>query len=205
MTRYAMAIDTKRCVGCQTCSVACKMANNLPKGIRRNHIITTGSTYTDCGGGTFPEIDMKFIPLACQHCAKPACVDICPTGASFQTEDGVVQINTEECIGCKACVAACPYDVRHLIEGEPEFYLDFATGDGMEPTHLAGTIDKCNLCYQRITDGGIPACMELCPGRARFWGDLDDPESEISKAIEGRETMKWLESEGTEPSTLYLV
>lgn len=205
MTRYAMAIDTKRCFGCQTCSVACKMSNNLPKDVRRNHIITSGDTHTDCGGGVYPNVDMKFIPLACQHCAKPACVEICPTGASFQTEDGVVQVNAEECIGCKACIAACPYDVRTLLNAEPEYYLDFATGDSYAPEHLGGTIDKCNLCYQRITDGGIPACMELCPGRARFWGDLDDPESEISKAIEGRETMKWLESEGTEPSTLYLV
>ncbi len=205
MTRYAMAIDTKRCFGCQTCSVACKMSNNLPKGVRRNHIITSGSTKPDCGGGTFPNIDMTYVPLSCQHCDNPGCVSVCPTGASFKTDDGVVHVNTDECIGCKACVSACPYDVRTLLDAEPEYYLDFAVGDGYDLEHKGGTIDKCNLCYQRITNGKVPACMELCPGRARYWGDLDDPSSEISKAVAGRETMKWMEAEGTEPSTIYLV
>lgn len=205
MTKYAMAIDTKRCFGCQTCSVACKMSNNLPKDVRRNHIITSGDTRTDCGGGTFPDIDMKFIPLSCQHCDRPACVEVCPTGASFKTEDGVVLVNTDECIGCKACVLACPYDVRTLLDPEPEYYLDFATGDGYEPEHKGGTIDKCNFCYQRIKNGQVPACMELCPGRARYWGDIDDPASEISQVIAGREIMHWLEDEGTAPSTMYLV
>ena len=113
-------------------------------------------------------------------------------------------INSEECIGCKACIAACPYDVRTYME-QPEYYLDFSTGDGMEPEHLAGTVSKCNFCYQRIEAGGQPACMELCPGRARYWGDLDDPDSEVSKLLEGRETMRYMEGEGTSPSTIYLI
>ena len=204
MTKYAMVIDTKCCFGCQTCAVACKVANNLPIDVRWNHIVTTGSTNTDCGGGTFPEVDMTFIPLSCQHCENAPCVEVCPTGASYQTEDGVVLINSEECIGCKACIAACPYDVRTYME-QPEYYLDFSTGDGMEPEHLAGTVSKCNFCYQRIEAGGQPACMELCPGRARYWGDLDDPDSEVSKLLEGRETMRYMEGEGTSPSTIYLI
>lgn len=204
MTKYAMVIDTKRCFGCQTCAVACKEANNLPIDVRWNHIVTTGSTNTDCGGGAFPEVDMTFIPLSCQHCENAPCVEVCPTGASYQTEDGVVLINSEECIGCKACIAACPYDVRTYME-QPEYYLDFSTGDGMEPEHLAGTVSKCNFCYQRIEAGGQPACMELCPGRARYWGDLDDPDSEVSKLLEGRETMRYMEGEGTSPSTIYLI
>lgn len=205
MTRFGMVIDTKRCFGCQTCAVACKTANNLPKGVRWNHVITSASSDVDCGGGTFPNIDMTYLPISCQHCAKPACVEVCPTGASYRTDEGVVLVNAEECIGCKACIAACPYDVRVLNEDEPAYYLDFALGDGAEPDHMGGAVDKCNFCYQRIMNDRKPACMELCPGRARFWGDLDDPESDASKALEGRDTMHYLDSEGTEPTTLYLV
>lgn len=204
MTKYAMVIDTKRCFGCQTCAVACKVANNLPIDVRWNHIVTTGSTDVDCGGGTYPDVDMTFIPLSCQHCENAPCVEVCPTGASYRTDDGVVLINADECIGCKACIAACPYDVRTLVE-QPEYYLDFSTGDGMEPEHVAGAVSKCNFCYQRIEAGGQPACMELCPGRARYWGDLDDPDSEVSQIIAGRETMHYMEDEGTAPSTIYLI
>ena len=119
MTRFGMVIDTKRCFGCQTCAVACKTANNLPKGVRWNHIITSASSDVDCGGGTFPNIDMTYLPISCQHCAKPACVEVCPTGASYRSDEGVVLVNAEACIGCKACIAACPYDVRVLNEDEP--------------------------------------------------------------------------------------
>ena len=204
MTRYAMVIDTKRCFGCQTCAVACKVANDLTVGVRWNKIITSGSTQADCGGGTFPNVDMTYLPMACQHCEEPACVSVCPTGASYKTEDGVVLIDQETCIGCKACLAACPYDVRVLLENEDR-YLDFSTGDGLEPVHIAGTVEKCNFCYDRIQAGLNPACMDLCPGRARVWGDLDDPQSEASKALEGRETMHYLEEFETQPSTIYLV
>lgn len=204
MSHFAMVIDTKRCFGCQTCAVACKTANNLPQGVRWNKIVTSGSTEVDCGAGEFPSIDMTFLPMTCQHCADPSCVAVCPTGASYVNDDGIVLVNPDECIGCKACLAACPYDVRVFVE-DPSWYLDFSTGDGQEPQHVAGTVEKCNFCWQRVENGGVPACMELCPGRARVWGDLDDPESEASKAIAGRETMKFREEDGTAPSTVYLV
>lgn len=204
MSRYAMVIDTKRCFGCQTCAVACKTANNLPKGVRWNKIATSGSTEVDCGSGEFPNISMTYLPMACQHCANPSCVSVCPTGASYVNSDGIVLINSDECIGCKACLAACPYDARTFIE-DPSWYLDFSTGDGMEPQHDAGVVEKCNFCWQRIEAGKVPACMELCPGSARTWGDLDDPESDASKALAGRETMRYREEDSTEPSTIYLI
>ncbi|MEG0505429.1 MAG: 4Fe-4S dicluster domain-containing protein [Raoultibacter sp.] len=205
MTRYGMVIDTKRCFGCQTCAIACKTANNLPIDIRWNHIITSGGTKIDIGGGSYPNVDMVYYPVACQHCAKPACVDVCPTGASTRNDDGVVVIDAEKCIGCKACMSACPYDARVLLEDEPKYYLDYAVGDGFEPAHRGGVVEKCNFCHQRISEGRKPACMELCPGRARLWGDLDDPDSEASKALKDRKTMRYLENEGTEPSTYYLI
>lgn len=205
MTRYGMVIDTRKCFGCQTCAMACKTSNNLPKGTFWNRVINSGDTRFDCGGGEFPNVDMKFKTVSCQHCKNPSCVEVCPTGASYQTEEGIVLIDPELCIGCKSCMNACPYDVRVLNDAEPEYYLDFAIGDGYEQEHVGNVVEKCNFCYQRITNGGIPACMELCPGRARFWGDLDDPNSDASKAIEGREVTYFLEEEGTEPTTMYLV
>ena len=205
MTRFGMVIDTRKCFGCQTCAIACKVNNNLPKSVLWNRIITSGSTNFDCGGGEYPNIDMTFMPVTCQHCKKPACVDACPTGASHLTEEGIVLVDAEVCIGCKACINACPYGVRVLNDSEPEYYLDFAIGDGAEPEHVGDTVEKCNFCYQRIMNGRKPACMELCPGRARYWGDLDDPESEASKAMEGREVKYFMSEEGTEPTTAYLV
>lgn len=204
MANYAMVIDTRKCFGCQTCAIACKVNNNLPKKTLWNRIVTSGSENFDCGGGEYPNVDMKFLPVACQHCKNPACVEACPTGASYVNEDGIVLIDAAACIGCRACMEACPYDARVLNDPEPAYYLDFEIGDGYQPEHVGNTVEKCNFCAQRVADGLKPACMELCPGRARFWGDLDDPDSEASQAIAGRETMPFKAEAGTKPSTIYL-
>ena len=206
MTRYGMAIDTKRCFGCQTCSVACKMANNLPKGVMYNYVYTNGSDIPDAAQGEYPNLTIGYTPVACQHCENPACVAVCPTGASIKREDGIVYVDAEACIGCEACIAACPYPgVRTKIEDEPDFYLDVQVGELDAPVHKAGIVEKCTFCYNLIDRGEVPACMQLCPGRARYWGDLDDPESEVSMAIAGRETMRINEGAGTEPNVFYLV
>lgn len=205
MTRYGMAIDKTRCFGCQTCAVACKIANNLPKDIAYNRIITEGVATTDCAAGQFPDCTMDFLPMQCQHCANPACLEVCPTGATQKREDGIVWIDQELCIGCESCVKACPYDgVRTLLKGEPEYYLEVTVGEADAPVHRGGTMEKCTFCKNLIDRGEEPACMQLCPGRARYWGDLDDPESAVSKAIEGREYELLFESEGTGPSVYYL-
>lgn len=203
--RYGMAIDTKMCFGCTACAVACKSNNNLPNGVWWNRVDTDGGSYADTARGTYPNLTMAHYPTSCQHCANPACVTVCPTGASFQREDGIVLVNTDECIGCESCVKACPYDVRTLNEATPTFAVDFALGDFDAPEHRGNTVEKCTFCANRLDRGDMPACMELCPGRARFWGDLDDPESAVSKAIEGRETMHLLEEAGTKPSVFYLI
>lgn len=204
MPRYGMAIDTTRCIGCKSCLMACKVANNLPKDVWYNHLVTQGTDVEFSAEGTYPDLKMVTYTVACQHCENAPCVEVCPTGASYRTAEGVVRIDSEKCIGCKACIGACPYDVRTLLE-EPVYYLDVTVGDGFAPNHIAGTVEKCDFCYDRIQSGGIPACMDLCPGRARVWGDLDDPESEISLLLERRETMRLLEEEGTQPSVFYLL
>ena len=202
-----MAIDTRRCFGCQTCAVACKMCNNLPNGVWYNVVATDGGAHADSAAGTFPEVTMRYLPAACHHCDNPACVEKCPTGASSKDpETGVVTIDSETCIGCKSCILACPYEnVRTLVEAAPEFYADFALGDVSAPVHVEGVVEKCTFCLPLIQRGEVPACMQLCPGRARYWGDLDDPESEISKVLASREYERPKEEEGTGPNTYYLI
>ena len=180
MTHYGMAIDLSRCIGCHTCAIACKMANNLPKNVLFNRVRTVGGDGMDTASGEYGANTMSFLPVQCQHCEKPACLDVCPTGATAKDEEtGIVSVDSELCIGCESCIKACPYEgVRTLIKS-PEYYLDVVVGE-------------------------VPACMQLCPGRARYWGDLDDPESDVSKAIEGRETMFLNEEAGTKPSVYYL-
>ena len=204
MTRYGMAIDLNGCVACHACSIACKSNNNLPNGVLWNRIITDGG-YLDTAKGTYPnDLHREFYPLNCQHCSKPGCIEVCPTGASFKREDGIVSINQEECIGCGSCVTACPYDARTLIEEEPEYVVDFPLGDWDAPKHVAGTVEKCTFCANRLDRGEVPACMELCPGRARYWGDLDDPNSDICKFLEGKNSTRLLEDAGTEPNVFYV-
>lgn len=205
MTRYGMAVDLVQCFGCQTCAIACKIANNNPKQLRYLQVQTVGGTYPDTASGVFPNCELSFLPMQCQHCANPACLTACPTGATQQREDGIVWVDDELCIGCEACVKACPYDgVRTLIGDNPEYYVEVQVGEFDAPAHAAGTVEKCTFCYNLIDRGEVPACMQLCPGRARYWGDLDDPESDVSKAIAGRETTFVNEEAGTQPSVYYL-
>ncbi len=205
MARYAMAIDIKRCFGCQTCAVACKMANGMPKGVAYSKVLTVGGSFIDTARGSYPDCSLEYLPFQCQHCEKPACMAACPTGATQQRDDGIVSIDGELCIGCASCIEACPYEgVRTLLEGAPDYYLDMVVGEADAPAHRGGTVEKCTFCYNLVDRGEPPACMQLCPGRARHWGDLDDPESGISRAIAGREYDFLHEEAGTSPKIYYL-
>ncbi|WP_139651721.1 4Fe-4S dicluster domain-containing protein [Raoultibacter phocaeensis] len=207
MVRYGMAIDTKRCVGCHTCSVACKQANNLPHNVWWNRVLTKHGNAMDTASDQWPQGRFEFIPVACQHCENPACVKVCPVGATFRDEEtGVVRQDYDKCIGCRMCMAACPYTgVRSFNWEEPTSYFDFSTGDDDVPSHQKHVVEKCTFCYQRLNKGEEPACMRMCPERARHWGDLDDPDSEVSKLIRSQEYMQLLTDRDTNPSVYYLV
>ncbi|WP_165062203.1 MULTISPECIES: 4Fe-4S dicluster domain-containing protein [unclassified Adlercreutzia] len=204
--KYGMVIDLKRCIGCHTCEVACKAANNVPQGVWWNRTLTQGSEVLDSPGGTYPNNYIQPITITCQHCENPACVKVCPVGATYRDEEtGVVRQDYDKCIGCRMCISACPYTgVRSFNWEEPKYALDFATGDIDIPKHQKHVVEKCTFCYQRLARGEKPACMVLCPGNARFYGDLDDPNSEVSKLISTRAYKQLLPDRGTKPSTYYL-
>ena len=151
---YAIITDLNKCVGCMACSVGCKAVNGVSIGHYWNKIKRVGPNPIEGGSGQFPQVEMYFMPMQCQHCYNPQCVEVCPTGASRIAEDGTVQIDAESCIGCQLCVDACPYGVR---------YLEPATN----------VVEKCTMCAQLVADGGRPQCVEQCGGLARFFGDAD--------------------------------
>lgn len=205
MARYGMAINVERCMGCHSCAVACKVNNNLPKDIWRNRIETDGGTYQDTSRGEYPNnLFKQWIPVTCQQCTKPICYEVCPQDATYVREDGIVDVYRELCIGCGTCVDACPYKARVVNPSEIEYYTEHALGDYDAPVHTNGVVNKCDMCTHRLGRDTMPACMEFCPGDARHWGDLDDPNSDVSKFIAGKQTSKYLETEGTEPNCFYI-
>ena len=213
MARYGMVIDTRRCIGCNTCAVACKQANNLPNGVWWNRVLTDGGAIVDSPSGEYPApgeraaMRMEYLTLNCQHCSNPACTKVCPVGATWKDPDtGIVRQDYDKCIGCRMCMAACPYTgVRSFNWEEPKYYMEFAVGDADVPAHQKHTVEKCTFCWHRVARGEVPACMELCIGRARHWGDLDDPDSEVAKLLLTRSYKQLLPEKGTRPSVYYLV
>jgi molybdopterin-containing oxidoreductase family iron-sulfur binding subunit len=129
---------------------------------------------------------------------------VCPVDAIGKREDGIITQDNEKCIGCKLCLTACPYEARVFTEVEPGYPVDFKFGDWDAPEHIAQKTEKCTFCANRLDRGDVPACMELCPGRARYWGDIDDPTSEISLFLKGKNYHKLLEDKGTGPNVYFV-
>lgn len=207
MTRYGMAIDMGQCVGCDQCSLMCKVEHNLPDGVwySRAKVLASGKEASDgAPAGKFPNLQMDFFTMGCQHCDNPACVEACPTGASVKRDDGIVTVDAQTCIGCKSCIAACPYEVRTLLDSDPKWYLEFGVGDATVPDHIGNTVEKCTFCVERIDRGERPACVDVCQACARYFGDLDDPTSEVSKILKEREYDQMLANQGTGPCVFFL-
>jgi molybdopterin-containing oxidoreductase family iron-sulfur binding subunit len=205
--QLGMTIDTKRCIGCSTCAVACKSENNLPDGNWWNRVNTVGGEVPDSPSGIYPNLKMEFFTLACQHCENPACTRVCPVGATYKREeDGVVIQDYGKCIGCRMCVAACPYTgVRSFNWEEPRYSIEVAVGDADAPAHQKHVVEKCTLCAHRLARNDKPACVTVCPAQARTFGDFADPNSEVSKKLTSRQYKQIKPEEGTNPSVYYLV
>jgi len=178
MARFGMVIDTRTCVGCMDCVVACKTENKVPAGHDRDWIAYDTR-------GAFPTLHTEIRSERCNHCDNPPCVTCCPTGASHVEAFGrVVLVTAELCIGCKACLASCPYDARFV--------------------NPAGYADKCTFCIHRAREARDPACVSVCPAHCMYFGDLDDPNSEVSRLLNARAHHALLPAAGTEPRILYL-
>ena len=177
--RYGMLIVLRRCIGCHACSVACKSEFDVPLGSTRSWV-----EYTE--KGTYPNVKRSFLPRLCNHCTHPPCVDVCPVGATWKREeDGIVVVDPELCIGCGYCVLACPYDARF-----------------MNP--VTKSADKCDFCLHRVSRGLVPSCVNTCMAEARIFGDLNDPESEISKKVATNPVTVLRQEMGTEPNVYYI-
>lgn len=202
--RYGMVIDLNKCMGCHTCSIACKMQNNVPDGMLWNRVVSPGDEGLDSAQGIFPNVKRKFIPIACQHCDNAPCEKVCPVGATYYDENGAVQIDYSRCIGCRYCMAACPYNVRVFNWEEAERHPDFQYGDGIVPVRDVGVVEKCTFCKERTDEGLDPMCVVCCPAEARIFGDLDDPNSEVSTLIREKNGEQLLKDKGTSPKVFYL-
>lgn len=225
MARWGMVIDLDKCAACQACTIACQIENNIPianeEDVEKGRAIFWNEVLAKTEG-TFPHVRTEYLPRPCMQCDKPPCVDICPTGASKKNEDGITLIDYKACIGCRYCMSACPYGARSFNWTEPDFGEGFIQALNPDPEtkpRPIGVVEKCTFCVQRIRkarekanaegrklrDGDvIPACVQTCPAGARVFGDLDDPESEVSKLARSPRAFRLHEEKGTKPKVYYL-
>ena len=183
---YGMVIDTEHCVGCQTCTISCKISNEVPGSAHWNHLESLDGDVLYQATGAFPRTRLAFRPMLCNHCEDPACVKHCPTHAMRKDEEtGLVLVDQDRCIACGYCTWTCPY-------GAPS----------MDDAHHV--MSKCTFCKDRIAEGQKPFCAEACPANARVFGDLNDPESEPSKLLQQKKGVQYLPEMGTNPSVYYV-
>ncbi len=181
--RYGMAIDLERCIGCHTCTIACKLENGIEEGSWIN-VQTIGGPHRDTPSGEHPELRMHFLPILCMHCAQPPCLDACPLDAISKREDGIVLVDEEQCDGCQACVSACPYDALVLDDDR-------------------NVVRKCTLCAHRVDEGLDPFCVVCCETEAMYFGDLDDSSSAVAQIVARRKAEVLKPEKGTQPGVYF--
>jgi len=205
MPRYGMVIDLKRCYGCYACVMACKVKNHTPPGVFWARVLKSER-------GTYPSTIRQALPVLCMHCEEPSCMEVCPTGATQKLDNGIVIVDKDMCMGCKACIMACPYGARYSVEKWESYfpeglplspYEEFAK-QAWETKYGVGVATKCDFCRDRLADGQEPACVEVCSAKARTFGDLDDPDSEVSVLIRRHRGTVLNPELGNEPKVYYL-
>ena len=220
--RWVMAIDLRKCVGCHACTIACVAENKLPPGVVYRPVIEEEF-------GTYPLVTRRFIPRPCMQCDNPPCTPVCPVNATYTNDEGVVVVDYEQCIGCRACIVACPYGARTsdfgytytentpvadgLIVGQNvaddyeraanyEYGQEWDRADNGSPM---GNARKCHFCLHRVKVGMLPECVTTCIGRATMFGDANDHDSVVAEMIRKPNVMRLKEELGTEPRVYYLL
>lgn len=201
MARYGLAIDLSRCTGCYACIVACKSENSTLPGVSWIRI-------EEKEQGEYPKVARDYVPMLCMQCGEMPCARACPTGAVTKGDGGIIFVDQESCIcgDVKPCLAACPFEVLVANKGKSSYFSDYLTPHESEAyaAHRDAAVEKCTLCYPRISAGMLPACVQTCPSRAMIFGDLDDGQSELARLLSRPEAKPLREDLKIDPSVFYL-
>jgi Fe-S-cluster-containing dehydrogenase component len=201
MARYGLVIDVGRCTGCYACVVACKSENSTRPEVSWIRI-------QEDEEGEYPQVSRRYTPLLCTQCGEMPCAKVCPSGAIFIGDSGIVYIEPDKCF-CRdnhPCIAACPFDILQVNKGKSSYFPDYLTPFEKEAyeAHRDGVVEKCTLCFHRIDAGRLPACVQACPSQAMIFGDHDDPNSTLSKLISSGRTRDLKEELKVDPSVVYI-